>query len=1005
MIGIVDSIIMMLSQLSGQSISDFCELETNSRNRPALVARDGSLMTLVKVDGLNMMVGDEEFRLAASKVTGALNVLFAQKGHTIQFGFNYDPETVFDEIGVALGRSKVTASNLSLDMDSLLSERQRHLAKFCSSEAIYIAVWTHTLVLSQDEMKRINAARKRKNSKSPPPSVPDGQSYTVEYEDIGDRHQSAMESLIGELAIAGVKVKKLNSHEMAFELRRAIDPGFTSHTWKPVLQGDKIPLRMGQKMRSRADLSSIAYPPLSEQLVPRDAELLNGQMVAIGDRIYLPVYIDLMPQDVHRFSSLFAKLINSNLPWKINFQMGSEGMSAISAKSMLAAYTAFASDTNKQIDKAVKALRERAFNGGTLASIRICLTTWVTGTDSENKRDKLKSRASTLVRAVENWGQCQLSEMTGDPLAGTFSAITGLTSKNIGNPSVAPVSELAEMLPLFRPGTPWKEGAVMFRTPDGKVWPYQPGSSQQTTWINLMVAPPGRGKSVLLNMINLALCLAPGNKELPLIHIVDIGPSSSGLISLLKESLPESKRHLAAHHRMKMSKDYAVNPFDTQLGLRKPLPLERSFLVNLMLVLLTPPGEAIPYEGMSGLVNQVVDDCYKIYSDQEQPKPYIPRVNVKVDETLKNIGHPVDSRTTWYEVVDALYDAGFVHEATLAQRYAVPLISDTVTVSRSPQIIDMFGGIIAPTGESLIDTYSRMISEVVKGYPVLSEPTQFDLGEARVVSIDLDEVAKGVGIAAQKQTSVMYMLARNLAKNFYLNSSDVEVMPARYQSYHVNRIKKIQESQKHIAYDEFHRTSGAGEQSAAIQNQVIIDMREGRKWNVMVSLLSQSITDFTDQMTEFATGTFILGAGTHKTVDEIVSMFGLNPSAHHVINNRLNGPTAKGSNVFAVFKTKTGQHSHLLTVTIGPEELWAYSTTKEDASLRDQLYTRIGATSARQVLARRFSSGSAKDEIEDRLMKSSDEESANGDEELSLGVIDDLVDEMEAFHNKLRDEV
>ena len=47
--------------------------------------------------------------------------------------------------------------------------------------------------------------------------------------------------------------------------------------------------------------------------------------------------------------------------------------------------------------------------------------------------------------------------------------------------------------------------------------------------------------------------------------------------------------------------------------------------------------------------------------------------------------------------------------------------------------------------------------------------TSFDIGDARVVSLDLDEVAKSGGDAADRQTSVMYMLARYvLARHYYL---------------------------------------------------------------------------------------------------------------------------------------------------------------------------------------------------------------------------------------------
>ena len=52
--------------------------------------------------------------------------------------------------------------------------------------------------------------------------------------------------------------------------------------------------------------------------------------------------------------------------------------------------------------------------------------------------------------------------------------------------------------------------------------------------------------------------------------------------------MPEGKKHLAAYHRLRMTPDYAVNPFDTPLGNRKPLPSHKAFLVNLLSLLATP---------------------------------------------------------------------------------------------------------------------------------------------------------------------------------------------------------------------------------------------------------------------------------------------------------------------------------------------------------------------------------------------------------------------------------
>ena len=158
-----------------------------------------------------------------------------------------------------------------------------------------------------------------------------------------------------------------------------------------------------------------------------------------------------------------------------------------------------------------------------------------------------------------------------------------------------------------------------------------------------------------------------------------------------------------------------------------------------------------------------------------------------------------------------------------------------------------------------------MISSAVREYPIISGITQFDLGEAKIVSLDLDEVAKSGGDAANRQTAVMYMLARYvLAKNFYLTEEAVSDMTEIYRDFHKARILEIREDPKRLVYDEFHRTSHA----KAVRDQVIVDMREGRKWKVQVSLLSQSLDDFDSVMVEFATSIFIMDAGPEASIQK-----------------------------------------------------------------------------------------------------------------------------------------
>jgi intracellular multiplication protein IcmB len=263
-------------------------------------------------------------------------------------------------------------------------------------------------------------------------------------------------------------------------------------------------------------------------------------------------------------------------------------------------------------------------------------------------------------------------------------------------------------------------------------------------------------------------------------------------------------------------------------------------------------------------------------------------------------------------------------------------------------------------------------------FPIITRPTAFDVGDARVVALDLDEVARGGGVVGNRITAVMYMLARQvLAKDFYVNKESVGDMPAppnfgllrdtvpvaQYKSYHSDRIEQITKDPKRICYDEFHRTTNA----QAVREQVVLDMREGRKFRVDVILASQSLEDFDDRMIEFCTSLFIMDGGNELTVAGIEKRFELQSETERWALRHRVRPPGKGGGIFlSKFETNQGKYTMLLSATLGPIELWAFSTTAEDAALRNKLYERLGPSRARRALALAYPSGSAKSDIDNR---------------------------------------
>lgn len=986
----IDTFFAWLSTSLKQTTESYIDLET-ADSETVLVNHDGSLLSILKIEGITALAGTEEFDALVEGLTNGLQTAMGRPGHALQVYFSHDKQNIKKVIQDIFEPAESTAERLDLNLKDLFEERLDYLSLYCAEEKVYFVLVTRPFNLPPDQLKVANKAKLKmlKDLKAPP--FKSTQTIYAAIPELRDTHDAYVRSVMNELDSLNIIAKTLDVHEAVHAIRLTADPDYTADEWRASLPGDKISVR--EVNGFDGDAADVLWPSLAKQVLPRDAETLDLRTVRVGDKIYSSTYIDLFPKDVRPFISLFSRILPSHIPWRISFLIESEGLATIKLKGLLAAILSFSSAQNRLISDSVNLLKYVQLNTDeAVVRLRVVATTWA----PEGNMPLLRRRNSELVKAIEGWGTTDVSEMCGDPFAGFVASMLGATMNSPAVASVAPLSAVISMLPITRPASPWKTGALLLRTPDGKPWPFQPGSTQQTTWIDLVYARPGSGKSVLSNTLNLALCLSGGLMRLPRIAIIDIGPSSSGLISLLKEALPVSKRHLVAYHRLRMTPEYSINPFDTQLGCRYPTALERAFLVNFMTLLTTPLGAERPYDGMPDLAGMVVDELYKSLADEFNPTPYAPGVEELIDGILEEIGFVRDSKSTWWEVTDSLYSAGFVHEALLAQRYAMPLLSDAASVCRTAAIEDLYEKVTAPTGESLINAFSRMISGSVREYPILSRVSSFDIGDARVVSLDLDEVAKSGGDAADRQTAVMYMLARYvLARHYYLTEESLNNVPLQYKEFHKKRIQEIREDPKRIVYDEFHRTS----KSSAVREQVIIDMREGRKWAVQIALLSQSVDDFDPVMIDFATSIYIMDAGPSQAVEKTTAIFGLSETAQIALRTRVHGPRQGGATFLAQFATKNGINVQLLTLTLGPVELWAFSTTAEDATVRNHLYRHLGPGEARRLLASLFPNGSVAKILEERLA-SVKEKGGLIEEEMRESMTDQLVNDILEAYSK-----
>ena len=990
MASFLDRALAPFARLAKQPLEAFVRLET-ADDDITLVAEDGSLVSYFQIDGSRQIIGAQEYQRIIEQGVIKLGSRFDRPGYALQVVFIRNPDRIGRELRNLMRYNKRAADAVGLDIKDLIDERTRHLKNYMAWEECYFVLWTRPSAMGAIEVKRAKEKRLEKNRQWV--TSPNAQRPLAAMDELRTRHRSYVANMRTALNELAIQCSVLEVHEALRCVRASIFPSRAGDDWRPILPGDRIPPRAP---RFPNDYSDILWPAIRHQLCTYDAEIVSPGIVHIGNKLWSGVDVIIPPADPTPFPQLLGRFVEADVPFRISFLIEGGGAQGSYFKQLMATMLSVTNSSNRQIKESIEYLNALA-KDEPVVKLRISAATWA----PENRRDLIEDRAAVLTQAMESWGYCQVSQVSGDPLDEVMSSVPGIACAATAPVALAPLSEVLKLLPWQRPCSPFKNGPILFRSPDGRIWPYQTGSTLTTTWFDLIFAQPGAGKSVLMNTLNVGTCLSQGVSQLPYIAIIDIGPSSSGLISLIKEALPPERAHEAMHYRLQMSPEYAINPFDTQLGCRKPLPDERSYLIELITLLATPPGQDMPYDGMPQLVGFVIDEMFRWRDDKApnaEPRPYLPRVDLVVDKALADQNIYIAPESYWWDVVDALFDAGLHREAMLAQRHAVPTLADAVTAARRPQIRSLMEETsIGGSHESVIHAFERMISSAVRELPILSTITRFDIGDTKVCALDLMDVSPQGDDSADRQTAIMYMLARHvMVRSWWINEEVIKYMPERFRGYHEQRLRRIKETPKRLCYDEFHRTS----KSKAVRAQIIRDVREGRKWGVQIVLSSQLLKDFDNDMVDLATGVWILGSAiSDSAVQEARQRFSLTDTAVWIMRNRLTGPRASGAPALLVLGTNEGRYEQHLINTLGPIELWAFSTSAEDVALRRRLYTRLGASHGRQVLAANFPGGSARNEIKRRVDSYADA----GDVKRAMAsvVIEEIADELVKMYTEL----
>lgn len=967
---------------------EFLDLATTDDNY-TFVLRDGTLMTVLRVRGLSNTLQGQEMRdliLELSEIFG--RDLFKSGHHSVSISFEFDPDQAYQYARDSLRMTQITAKKFGMSdfIDDIVEEKSRKMSEFCQVEETYLALYTYPTSIAQNEMD--GQIKERTEALRTWPDTAEALIKDAAFPQLRVKHKNAVTGFIDDvkhlksIKDAVLMLEKADVREYLKVAKQVTEPG-TSPKWQPRISDDflkdiRVPAK--PKRRDRKNADHVMPPPFTEQLFTQNIESVGLKFAVMGNRIHYGLAVSMGPTEPETFDRLILQASSMRLPFRINMSLKAHGTGVDYLNTTLSKIFPWASTANQQIKEAHNNLTdyEKKANG-VVPALFITACTWADAKPQYTKKDGVKydlreinDRATKLNRGLQAWGGMQTTDSFAAPIEAAISSQAGLWDHPLGTVMAPPTPDAVGLSPLFRPTTSWQksDGNVLLRTADGRFLHYQQGSPRQAAWVTTLVGPMGFGKSTALNTLNLFYLLNPSvNEELPFLRCMDIGPSSRSIVDLVSMTMGEDNPNIAQYLRIQNNEHYQINPFDTPLGCEFPMTNHEEYLGNLIATACySMQGNPVLEKQMPGMISAAISQLYQRFASHanggDRARPFNRLANQFVTEKVDTHGIQYDDRTSWHEIRDALFERGEIRAALIAHRKAMPMLQDLIGVISSEHMQADYPDVI--DGVPLLDMFSRSIREAVELFPMINGETKFELGESRVISLDLEDlVPREQTDRAKWKASIAFFIGYDiLTRDFFFGKQYLPLIPPKYKPYHFKRMKANERQDKRFSMDERQRFA----KIPSAQTQVDGLIAEGRKNKVDVQIASQLFEHHTDDSIRLSTTIIILGAGnmTKEEAEKVKTRFDLSDSQMEIIR-RIRPPSSKGAEAFVIFRTGDGSQAHHVYLTDGPMYLWLIATELVDRAFRAMAYEKYGINEALRRLGAKYPGGSVKKEIQNQL--------------------------------------
>jgi hypothetical protein len=956
-----------------------------------LALYNGSLMSVIRIDGYLGQYFPEQFvelRKQWAKFLRTATQDKSAKGFDVFWSYEYDPEGMVSKTLAFRERMILAGERRGLEVRDIMEEEARLYGSICASEEQYLIIVTHIDSLPKaDHKEALSSAAKdaAKSAKGYGSMVTQRGLKMIEA--VHEQHVNKVEVFM-KGAVRGYTFERLNAYEALHAMRHSLMPGTTGEGWKARLTlrdckfrpTEDVPASIKDAQQGKGkpiDWTFMLPSPLTEQMLPPEVVDL-GRYVVIGERTYAPLYVSELAVDPEPIENLLRMCYQRRLPLRMMYSLMANSEQANYWNRMFASIFNFASASNRQIDKADRAMKAYEEGGGAVFGYGISVATWAaTDVRYDNRGAAMfdvktvAKRAQDIETLMQQWGGQQLDSIFGCSVEAAMSATPGYMI-----PPACPKAPQIEMdviaqLPIMRPAKLWSEdNSIWMRTSDGVLLPYQPFSGKQNTMISLVLGGMGFGKSNFISENISYFANHPEADMMPYIRGMDFGASASGVVEMVRDSLPEHRKHEAVFIPFSNSSNMCKNMMDTRLGLKYPLEDHKKFLINWLVILCDSLIEKAGIQNLVAILSSTIDKAYSNCDPRThhyEGTPFrLEQADQVVRDGIERAELLITDTTDYWDVVDGLISFGLsnkddqaLHSAKVAQRHCVPRFPDLVRVC--DQLEQQFKNMPEVGGKSLCAAVANAITNANGMFPVFSGITNTDISESRICVFDMTE-AFGRGETeydAWVRSVFFAVVHRMLTEDLFINQviSGKEMIDNREAfgmspellKWHLTYFERQDQLLKLYWGDELHRV---GRVNGAFQ---IIDSMgfEGRKYRVGL-LLGTQLADFLPKsMIELATSVFIFGTSqSSETAKKLQDLFALSDDERQIALDITKPDAKKGAEVFVIHKTNAGVQRAKLHFQVGNIKRWAYATEPNERALRGMLYASGKSQSwARKILA------------------------------------------------------